>query len=162
MQRQIKFRGKTYITNGFSTSEWIYGYFLEKELCDGMGRCSYIKYDGSSEVKVIPETVGQFTGLYDTKGKEIYEGDIVMLSGGDISGEVIYRGTSFCNLWRNVECLDGKIKDVCMSLIPDGHSDFECVDMYQIVGNIHDTPEVLGAKYEYNNQKQKYELEIGG
>ena len=64
MNREIKFRGKT------KTGQWVFGY-LHK---DSEG--TYILTE-EDVYDVIPETVGQFTGLHDKNETEVYEGDII-------------------------------------------------------------------------------------
>ena len=70
MDREIKFRGKT------PDGKWITG--SETFIRDGDG---VWLSDGCDVVKVIEDTVGQFAGMYDKNGKEIYEGDIVLQQG---------------------------------------------------------------------------------
>lgn len=63
--REIKFRGKR------ADGKWVYGYLVKDD-------CEYlIGADVDSMFDVVPETIGQYTGLSDFDVTAIYEGDIL-------------------------------------------------------------------------------------
>ena len=99
--REILFRGKKY--NG----EWAYGYYVQaNNSWHGYGKhkewivCSACANGGwfvlQEKHAVIPETVGQYTGLKDKNGKKIFEGDVIKCEEENERGVIIFESCSAC------------------------------------------------------------------
>ena len=124
--RTIKFRGK-----GPRTGNWFYG-----NLYIDMYGCTHIFSLEVGALEVKPETIGQFTGLYDCDGNKIYEGDIVEWEKDGLMYVVkFWNGMFYASV---KECNDGIFGGFPLHALTK-HDDRKC----KIAGNIHDNPELL-------------------
>lgn len=144
--REILFRGKR-VDNG----RWVEGQYTCEEYEPHLQKVLHIDRIAIAgacvSVGVIPETVGQYTGLTDKNGlTKIFEGDILCIKkrNGTKSricfvcfGEYIDADSAF----DNYRCIGFYIKifDTCCTIGVLWDSEFE----YEIIGNIHDNPELL-------------------
>ena len=127
--RTIKFRG---FTNCLIQDKWVYG-FLSKE--------DKIRSTSNIDFEVEKKSIGQFTGLYDKNGKEIYEGDIVEKTVNNIISshrfKIVYSEcfAGFCRLYN-------KEKGTRDGLISLSEMDVDREEI-KVIGNIYDNPELL-------------------
>ena len=145
MNRRIIFRGKD-----LNTNEWVFGDL--HLLCDKPHihtEQSPFPYAGKRSF-VDTDTIGQFTGLNDKNGKDIYEGDILRKPAKNQWEEENFVGYEV--FWHDNDCADNHIGwqmnrhhyNGCLC----GTTDFVrflpkyCGQM-EIIGNIHDNPELL-------------------
>lgn len=133
--REILFRGKTIL------GKWIEGDLLQYLGCGKVYIAQYYKGAGGQEV--IPETVGQYTGLTDKNGTKIFEGDIVkvrlLYSNGERATEittVVYDENNCCYSPMNW-------KESCQ------WCDYSTsIKEIEVIGNIYDNPELLRSDTE--------------
>lgn len=126
--REILFRGKR-IDNG----EWVYGYYVYTK--DSKGKHQHFIVTPEWFI-VDPETVGQYTDLTDKNGKKIFDGDIVRQT-------IVLRYQPIGQICYNAENCQWRIEYVnnivSFSSVGSGRS-------YELLGNIHDNPELLEVK----------------
>ena len=136
--RTIKFRGKTHGNGKWYYGSLVYSNEINAAIYFQIGNGLIKRMDW---VYVIPETIGQFTGLYDCNGKEIYEGDILKWEKDGLMYVVkFWQGMFYASV---EECNEGILGGFPLHSFTK-YEDREC----KIVGNIHDNPELLkgGAK----------------
>lgn len=128
--RTIKFRAKN--INGV----WYYGSLVYSDKIDA---AIYFQ-TGNGLVKsmdwvyVNKETIGQFTGLKDENGNEIYEGDILKWNNGRLYVVKFWRGMFYASV---EECNEGILGGFPLHRLTE-YEDEKC----EIVGNIYDNPEL--------------------
>jgi uncharacterized phage protein (TIGR01671 family) len=135
--REIEFRGKRK-----DNRQWVSGYFVKDD-----AETPFIHAEawaGKSLFAVIPETVGQYTGIKDKDGKKIFEGDIVRLSkdGKDKSFIMFYNGSFYA---ADLKCYGEKVIEkirMIAALYWGGYRRWTPT----IIGNLWDTPELLGRE----------------
>lgn len=123
MDREIKFRGKN------ESNQFIFGDLIQYENGDTaifekkITRYGYEATQISNRTKVDKETIGQFTGLHDKNGKDVYENDLVLVNGQIY--EVVYVKGMFAIGIKGCGYLP--LKNV----------------IFEIIGNIYDNKDLL-------------------
>lgn len=135
--RTIKFRGKRLKIDD-PLERWIEGSLaIWSDMYDRRHICIVSGVGHNNDID--PDTVGQFTGLYDKNGKEIYEGDILIEpSVATVPLEVRYneKQCAFCLIEHTHT--EGPLLGTCPLGDMLRHYPF-----MKVVGNIHDNPELL-------------------
>lgn len=165
--REIKFRGAWK-----HDRSWIYGFYY-RDTWDGGSEAKHFIINKFGKFEVIPETVGQYTGVDDIKGEEIYEDDIVKItySEGYVIGVVKfglnvdrnYEDISFYyNGWyieEKIDCNDfrkHRCKKIAMPDFIPLHPDFSFPEWYdseiEVIGDIFKNPELLEPILDIENK----------
>ena len=128
--REILFRGKR-----IDTGKWVYGYYysecgntiiIENRQVENM-------LNRNTPYQVIPNTVGQYTGLQDSKGFQIFEGDIIRIAGVNNLFTVIYE------IIKDDEFSDGTQSSVfSLEAFTGERTFFIRSSKMEVVGTIHD------------------------
>ena len=129
--REILFRGKRYDDKNFILSDSImqtsYG-------------CVNLWHEGKW-IEVIPRTVGQYTGLKDRNGTKIFEGDIVQTNKFFLS--VGLNAKYVIEYDVEIACFIGTMQKSYVKHFTTFQNDS---DQFEVIGNIHDSPELLNAE----------------
>ena len=129
MKREILFRGKDFLKE-----EWVYGDLVKTKNFVAIKRTNG---DYFHPTQVSPNTVGQYTGLKDKDGREIYEGDILQYIGKRRDNmNKVYR--------RKVVFHEGMFALLSKELPVYSALNYHCMEdgrsAWSVIGNIHDNP----------------------
>lgn len=130
--REIKFRGKDCWEN------WRYGDLMKNSIPTAspvIVEDFYYDDPDDSMFEVNPDTVGQFTGLLDVEGREIYEGDVIQI----VTKNPYWAFKKNYAVYWDLDgfCLEGEPL----------YYWFKLHDL-KVIGNVHDNPELLEATHD--------------
>lgn len=133
--RTIKFRGKSVLS-----AEWVYGGItaMKDGWCSAITTLTEDEFD--SQELVYPDTIGQYTGLLDKNGKEIYEGDIITC---------INKSDSVYEIGRQMIGFVAYEENGCYWFCKNNfqhYDDWAFADDIEVIGNIYDNEELLKEK----------------
>ncbi len=130
VNREILFRGKR-VDNG----AWETGSFVGIRMGCSDERTYIADKMTGYNTPVIPETVGQYTGLTDKNGNKIFEGDIIEAHFDELFPDL---ATTLIVVWSDYGWFGRDMEGNVDSLEQKWVSDF-----FEIIGNIHDNPDLL-------------------
>lgn len=136
MAREIKFRGFNRKNN-----VWLYGFYLQNRGAHFVCPDEFATGKSWDDYEIDPDTRGEFTGRKDKNGKEIYEGDVVRK-----------KSNTYPNVGVVKYCDNG-----CQFVVESEYAAFDLTECYatgehlseyvyneyEVIGNIHDNPELL-------------------
>lgn len=130
--QEIKFRGKR-VDNG----KWVEGFYVNGRYPedDEFTRHFIFKYPGEWYV-IYTGTLGQYTGLKDKNGKEIFEGDIIKHH-GDITSRVFYNSAHCAFMLDDITGNRNKCQ-------VDHLGSYSSL-WIEVIGNIYENPELVGG-----------------
>lgn len=126
--RKILFRGQKR-----SCYTWLYGDLRQWK----SGRKGICDHTLERTMEVEPETIGQYAGMPDRKGKDIFVGDIVVDESGTIY-TVVFGGTGFYLKYDPPHAHGFHCDLLPLSNYWHAHG-----AIIEVIGNIHDNPELL-------------------
>lgn len=133
MNRVIKFRGQT------NTNRWVYGDLTQLD----DGGCII------NGIPVLPETVGQYTGIDDSEGNEIYDGHIYAYFDSEGRHVIVVTWVKEWGLYATLlvsEYFSYRDPDIALAALDKTlYWTYQMEDLTEIkiIGNIHDNPELL-------------------
>ena len=127
--QEVIFRGKRTDCEAWVEGDLLHYESGEMAICKGFSKYGYEATEIIGRYKVIPETVGQYTGLTDKNGMKIFEGDILTIENEGVYAAIKYNESN-----------------AAFYVEDEDHEDYlgEAWETgVVIIGNIHDNPELL-------------------
>lgn len=127
--RTIKFRAKS--LEGHNIGEWVFGDLHIRSAFP------HIHTEVGKRCKIDPNTIGEFTGLSDKNGNDIYEGDVIGCHNPSIKHLIFYNEKQ----GRFMAALNGDIENDFVGVC--GLDDSRWTGSKKVIGNVYDNPELL-------------------